>query len=127
VDEPGSTLVTWTWKEEPPLEPPLTLDQAGGAFLLPHNSVCQDDIASSKPPFLMRLAPAVHVGAAGATTEVTMAVRTVRVVVVSTVPALTVAVVVVDIVVASVTGVAWRLQAAETALGAKSARAAGVS
>ena len=75
----------------------------------------------------MRLTPVVHVGAAGATTEVTMVVRTGRVVVVSTVPELMVAVVVADVVVVSVTGVAWRLQAAKTALGAKSARAAGVS
>ena len=74
----------------------------------------------------MRLAPpAVQVGAA--TVEVTTVVRTGRVVVVATVPELMVATVVVEVVEVTVTGDAWRLQAAETALGAKVARAAGVA
>jgi hypothetical protein len=74
----------------------------------------------------MRLTPlAVQVGAG--TVEVTMVVRTGRVVVVATVPELTVATVVVETVEVSVTGVAWRLQAAETALAAKVARASGVA
>jgi hypothetical protein len=81
----------------------------------------------SKPPFWIRLTPlAVQVGA-GATVEVTIVVRTGRVVVVATVPELTVATVVVDVVEVSVTGVAWRLQAAETALAGKVVRAAGVA
>ena len=75
----------------------------------------------------MMLTPlAVQVGA-GATVEVTTVVRTGRVVVVATVPELTVATVVVEIVEVSVTGVAWRLQAAETALAAKVVRAAGMA
>jgi hypothetical protein len=75
----------------------------------------------------MMLAPlAVQVGA-GATVEVTIVVRTGRVVIVATVPELMVATVVVETVEVSVKGVAWRLQAAETALATKVARASGVA
>jgi hypothetical protein len=74
----------------------------------------------------MRLTPlAVQVGAA--TVEVTTVVRIGRVVVVAAVPELIVATVVVDVVEVTVTGDASRLQAAETALGAKVARASGVA
>jgi hypothetical protein len=48
-------------------------------------------------------------------------------VVVATVPVLTVTRVVVEVVEVTVTGVAWRLQAAEIALAAKVVRAAGVA
>jgi hypothetical protein len=98
-----------------------------GGGLEPYLVVYQAPMPISKLPLGMRLTPlAVQVGA-GATVEVTTVVCRGSVVVVATVPDLIVAIVVVEVVEVSVTGVAWRLQAAEMALAAKVVRAVGVA